>query len=67
MDGHRVVAAAVAHNIDGHFPVGTGPAAGRLLGRAACNIDGHRVATARVAAAVAHSLRHDRVPVVAGV
>ncbi|MFI5588068.1 NAD(P)-binding protein [Amycolatopsis sp. NPDC051758] len=36
-----------------------GAAAGMVLGPAARNIDGHRVATARVADAVARSLRHD--------
>ncbi|MEU4252163.1 FAD-dependent oxidoreductase [Amycolatopsis sp. NPDC026612] len=43
-----------------------GAAAGLVLGPAARNIDGHRVATARVAASIAHSLRHGLVPVVAG-
>jgi cation diffusion facilitator CzcD-associated flavoprotein CzcO len=44
-----------------------GAAAGLVLGPAARNIDGHRVATARVAASIAHSLRHGHVPAVAGV
>ncbi|MDT7801424.1 MAG: hypothetical protein QOI78_4857 [Actinomycetota bacterium] len=44
-----------------------GAAAGLVLGPAARNIDGHRVATARVAASIAHGLRHGRVPAVAGV
>jgi hypothetical protein len=44
-----------------------GAAAGLVLGPAARNIDGHRVATARVAASIAHSQRHGRVPAVAGV
>lgn len=43
-----------------------GAAAGLMLGPAARNIDGHRVATARVAASIAHSLRQERVPVVTG-
>ncbi|MFJ1764965.1 NAD(P)-binding protein [Amycolatopsis sp. NPDC088138] len=42
-----------------------GAAAGLVLGPAARNIDGHRVATARVAASIAHGLRHGRVPAVA--
>jgi len=37
-----------------------GALASMVLGPAARNIDGHRVATARVAAAVAECLRHDR-------
>jgi NADPH-dependent 2,4-dienoyl-CoA reductase/sulfur reductase-like enzyme len=44
-----------------------GAAAALVLGPAGRNIDGHRVATARVAASIAHSLRHGRVPAVAGV
>jgi len=36
-----------------------------VLGPAARNIDGHRVATARVAAAVAGGLRRDGLPVAA--
>jgi hypothetical protein len=43
-----------------------GAATAMVLGPAARNIDGHRVATARVAASIAHSLRHGLVPVVAG-
>lgn len=39
-----------------------GAAAAMVLGPAARNIDGHRVATARVAATVAVGLREDRVP-----
>lgn len=42
-----------------------GAAAGMVLGPAARNIDGHRVATARVAAAVAGGLRRDGLPVAA--
>ena len=44
-----------------------GAAAALMLGPAARNIDGHRVATARVAASIAHSLRPERLPAVAGV
>lgn len=43
-----------------------GAAAGLVFGPAARNIDGHRVATARVAASIAHGLRHGLVPAVAG-
>jgi hypothetical protein len=38
-----------------------GAAAGMVLGPAARNIDGHRVATARVAATIAARLTDDRV------
>jgi NADPH-dependent 2,4-dienoyl-CoA reductase/sulfur reductase-like enzyme len=38
-----------------------GAAAGMVLGPAARNIDGHRVATARVAATIATTLTDDRV------